>query len=106
MEPRTWRRIMAASVALLLLLSVGGAYVTQDVRMLLFLVPPSLTYFLLDAFRDAKHQTELLTKLQAKKEGRGGAVEAPASGKAASGDKATPRQGKGKGTPGRRSKAA
>ena len=106
MEPRTWRLVMGVSVAVLLLLSLGGAYVTQDVRLLLFLVPPSLTYFLLDAFRDAKHQTELLTKLQAKKEGRGVGEGAPAAGKAAAGDKAAPKQGTGKGTPARQSKAA
>lgn len=48
--------------------AIGGAYLLQDVRLLLLLVPPSLTYFLLDAVRDAKHQKALQAALDAKRE--------------------------------------
>ena len=93
---------MVASVAFLLLLSLGGAYVTQDVRLLLFLVPPSLTYFILDAFKDARHQKDLEKKLVAKYESRGAAAGA-GDGTSAEGKAKQPATRK---TPSRRSKAA
>jgi hypothetical protein len=89
MKPRMHRLLLLFSVASLLLFSIGGAYVLEDVRVLLLLVPPSLTYFLIDAFRDAKHQSQLLAELEKKKEARQApAAEAEASGRKTPGKRA------------------
>jgi hypothetical protein len=69
-QPRTWRKLLLFNVSVLLALSLGGAYVFQDVRLLLLLAPPSLTYFLLDALRDARHQKELAAQLTVKLQAR------------------------------------
>jgi len=67
-RPRWLIRAQIVGVAGTALFALGGALLLQDVRLLLLLVPPSLTYFLLDAVRDAKHQKALQAALDAKKD--------------------------------------
>ena len=86
-RPALIRRLLAACIAVLVALTFAGAYFL-DRRFLLFLLPPSLTYFLIDAVRDAKHQKELQAALDAKREAR---EAAEAAGEAAPGERA-PRQ--------------
>jgi hypothetical protein len=68
-RPRLLRALLAVSLAFLTVLVCFGAYYL-DRRFLLLLMPPSLTYFLLDAVRDARHQKVLQAALDAKKAAR------------------------------------
>ena len=66
---RTARNVM---IFLLVAFTFAAAHFVDN-RFLLLLLPPSLTYFLLDAVRDAKHQKELQKALDAKREARAAA---------------------------------
>ncbi len=90
-RPALVRALLAGSVACLVALACFGAYFL-DHRFLLLLLPPSLTYFLLDAVRDARHQKALQAALDAKREAREAAEAAAAGGAAAADAPRAPRQ--------------
>ncbi len=70
MERSTLRKLLLFSLLSLVVITFAGAYLVHDVRLLLLLVPPSLTYFLLDSVKDARHQKELANALDAKRAAR------------------------------------
>jgi hypothetical protein len=88
-RPGLVRALLAASVTCLVALVCFGAYFL-DHRFLLLLLPPSLTYFLLDAVRDARHQKALQAALDEKKAAR--EAEEAAGGAAAADAPRAPRQ--------------
>ena len=68
-RPALVRRLLRVMIVVLVAFTFAAAYLVDN-RFLLLLLPPSLTYFLLDAVRDAKHQKELQKALDAKREAR------------------------------------
>ena len=66
-SPVLVRRALLVCASVTVFLALFGA-ATLDHRFLLLLLPPSLTYFLLDAVRDAKHQKVLQAALDAKRD--------------------------------------
>jgi|APGre2960657444_1045066.scaffolds.fasta_scaffold02624_1 hypothetical protein len=103
LQRSTVRKLLVLCALCLVAITLGGAYLVQDNRVLLLLLPPSLTYFLLDAVKDAKHQKQLQAALDVTRAARRAAEEAEgerAAAKVAKGDKSSARQ-----TP-RRTKAA
>ena len=63
LQRSTVRKLLVLCALCLVAITLGGAYLVQDNRVLLLLLPPSLTYFLLDAVKDAKHQKQLQAAL-------------------------------------------
>ena len=68
-RPALVRKLLRVMIVVLVTFTFAAAYLVDN-RFLLLLLPPSLTYFLLDAVRDAKHQKELQRALDAKREAR------------------------------------
>jgi hypothetical protein len=77
--PRFLRVLLAVCISALVAVTFFGAYFL-DRRFLLLLLPPSLTYFLLDAVRDARRQKALQAALDAKKAVRDAAEAAGGGG--------------------------
>ena len=104
-SPVLVRRALLVCASVTVFLALFGA-ATLDHRFLLLLLPPSLTYFLLDAVRDAKHQKVLQAALDAK---RDAARAKQAEEEAAAADGAGPKVPRGEGInrkKARRAKAA
>ena len=68
-RPALVRTMLRVMVVVLSVFTFAAAYFVDN-RFLLLLLPPSLTYFLLDAVRDARYQKELQKALDAKREAR------------------------------------
>ena len=68
-RPALVRTLLRVMVVVLVVFTFAAAYLVDN-RFLMLLLPPSLTYFLLDAVRDARYQKELQKKLDEKREAR------------------------------------
>ena len=78
-RPVLVQRLLYFSLAVLLAVVVYGTLYVSSLALLL-LLPPSLTYYMLDAVRDARHQKVLLAQLGEKVAARRAADEAKAAG--------------------------
>jgi hypothetical protein len=68
-RPALVRTMLRVMVAVLTAFTFAAAYLVDN-RFLLQLLPPSLTYFMLDAIKDARYQKTLQAALDAKREAR------------------------------------